>query len=188
MSPLSWPQPPPPTCCCLKAVAAWPLVSRALCLLALARRPIAHALFSEGRFGMNLHCGMGRERGMSVGRGCGAGPASGAALGSPSLAKAQGHPARRLPLALPEATSRIMYKDGAQLAPSSEKGLDVCSWAVGDFRRFHSSCGVFLEFLDNGVGESSSGSGLSLDPSAPHFLDYRCQSVACWPLHLLSST
>lgn len=93
-----------------------------------------------------------------------------------------------LPLALTEAASRIMYKDGVRLAPYSRKGLDVSSWAVGDFRRFHSSCGVFLEFLDNGVGESSSGSGLSLNPSAPHFLDYRCQSVACRPLHLLSST
>lgn len=38
---------------------------------------------------MNLHCGMGRERGMSVGKVGGAEPAAGAALGSPSLAEAQ---------------------------------------------------------------------------------------------------
>lgn len=72
-----------------------PTAAKASSGKARGRQPLAHVLFSEGRFRMNLHCGMGRERGMSVG---GVGEGQGLQLELPNLAEAQGPPPSCLPL------------------------------------------------------------------------------------------
>ena len=91
---------------------------------------------------MNLRRGMGEERGMSAGGvrvggrvwGLISSSISGLQLGlpwgPPAWLRLEATALSGFPLALSEASSCIVCKDGALLAPPSGKALEVYSWAA----------------------------------------------------------